>query len=100
MQIILWLIENYQKLSYIVQSGEFLGRLLRPLLKIGLPVIGNVLKKLAKSVLISLELTVAASATDAALRKIMFGPGFTKLIISNQEMNGIMKIVKSLEESG
>ena len=91
MQIILWLIENYQKLR---------GRLLRPLLKSGLPVIVNVLKKLAKSVLISLELTVAASATDAALCKIMVRPGFTKVIISNQEMNGIMKINKSLEESG
>ena len=99
LQIILRLLENYQKLSYIVQSGGLLGRLLKPLLKTGLPVIGNVLKKVAKSVLISFELTAAASATDAALRKKMFGPGFTTLIISNEEMNDIMNIVKSLEES-
>ena len=99
LQIILRLLENYQKLSYIVQSGGLLGRLLKPLLKTGLPVIENVLKKLAKSVLISFELTAAASATDAALRKKMFGPGFTTLIISNEEMNDIMNIVKSLEES-
>ena len=44
-------------------------------------------------------LTAAASATDAAIHKKMFGSGFTTLIISNEEMNDIMKIVKSLEES-
>ena len=42
------------------QPGGFLGRLLGPLLKMGLPLIKNVIKLLAKSVLISLELTVAA----------------------------------------
>ena len=47
-----------------VQSGGFLGRLLGPLLKVGLPLIGYVLKPLAnKSVLISLRLTTAAPAT-------------------------------------
>ena len=61
--------------------------------------IGNVLKPLAKSVLISLGLTAAASATDAAIHKKMFGSRTTTLIISNEEMNDIMKIVKSLEES-
>ena len=61
--------------------------------------IGNVLKPLAKSVLIPLGLTAAASATDAVIHKKMFGPGFITLIISNEEMNDIMKIVKSLEES-
>ena len=60
----------------------------------------NVLKPLAKSHLIPLELTAAASATDAAIHKKMFGSGFTTLIISNEEINGIIKIVKSLEESG
>ena len=62
--------------------------------------IGNVLKPLAKSVLLPLGLTVAASGTDVAIHKKMFGTGFTTLIISNEEMNVIMKIVKSLEESG
>ena len=65
-----------------------------------MPLIGNVLKPLAKSVLTPLGLTAAASATDAAIHKKMFGPGFTTLIISNEEMNDNMKIVKSLEESG
>ena len=87
------------QLNKIVQSGEFLGRLLGPLLKTKLSLIGNVLKPLAKSVLIPLRLTAAASATDAAIHKKMFGSGFTTLIISNEEMNDFMKTVKSLEES-
>ena len=62
--------------------------------------IGNVLKPLARNVLIPLGLVAAASATDAAIRKKMFGSGNTTLIISNEEMNDIMRIVKSLEESG
>ena len=49
----------------MVQSGGFLGKLLGPLLKAGLPLIKNVIKPLAKSVLIPLELTAAASAADA-----------------------------------
>ena len=61
------------QLHKIGQSGGFLGRLLGPLLKTGLPLIGNVLKPLAKSVLIPLGLTAAASATDAAIHRKMFG---------------------------
>ena len=49
-----------------------LGRILGPLLKNGLPLIGNVLKPLA-SVLIPLWLTTPASATDAAIHKNIFG---------------------------
>ena len=67
--------------------------------KTGLPLMKNVLKPLAKSVLITLGLTAAAWATDAAIHKKMFGSGNTTLIISNEEMNDIMKIVKSFEES-
>ena len=55
---------------------------------------------LAKNVLIPLGLGAEASATDAAVHQKMFGSGFTTLIISNHEMNDIMKIIKSLEESG
>ena len=65
-----------------------------------MPFIGNVLKLFPKSVLIPLQLTAAASATDASIYKKNFGSGFTTLIISNEEMNDIMKMVKSLEESG
>ena len=59
-------------LHKIGQSGGVLGRLLGPLLKTGLPLIGNVLKRLAKSVLIPLRLTATASATDAAIHKKIF----------------------------
>ena len=58
------------QLSKIIQSGGFLGRLLGPLLKIGLPLIKNVIKLLAKSVLISLGLAAAAAAAaDAGIHK-------------------------------
>ena len=42
----------------------------------------------------------AALATDAAIHKKMLRPGFTSLIISNKEMNDIIKIIKSPKESG
>ena len=58
------------------------------------------LKSLAKSVLITSELTAAATATDAVIHKKMFESDNTTLIIYNEEMNDIMKIVKLLEESG
>ena len=88
-------------LHKIGQSGGFLGRLLGPSLKTGLSLIGNVLKVFAKSVLIqSLRLTVVASAKDAAIHNKMFRSGVTTLIILNEETNDIMKIVKSLGESG
>ena len=57
------------QLYKIGQSGGFLGRRLGTLLKTGLPLIGNVLKPLAKTVLIPLGLTTAASATDHAIHK-------------------------------
>ena len=57
------------QLSKIIQSGGFLGRLLGPLLKTGLPLIKNVIKPLAKSVLIPLGLTAAASPADAGIHK-------------------------------
>ena len=60
----------------------------------------NVLKSLAEIVLIPLGLIASASATDAAIFNKVFGSSVTTLIISNEEMNCIMKIVKSLEEFG
>ena len=81
------------------QPGGYLGRLLRPLLKIGLSLMKNVLKSLAKSILIPLRLTVVASETDVTIHYKMFGFGTTTLITFNEKMNGIMKIVKSLEGS-
>ena len=64
----------------------------------------NVIKLLAKSVLILLGLTAVASAANAGIHKKILGSGHnnntTTLIIPNNEMEDIIKIVKSLEDSG
>ena len=57
------------QISKIIQSEGFLGKLLATLLKTGLPLIKNVIKPLAKSVLIPLGLTAAASVTDARIQE-------------------------------
>ena len=101
-------------LSKMIQSGGFLGRLLGPLLKTRLPLIKNVIKPLAKSALIPLGLTATSSTADAGIHKNILGsrhnrpsssaphnlPSSTTLIISNNEIEDIIKIVKSLEDSG
>ena len=84
----------------MIQSGGFLGKLLGPLLKTGLPLIKNVITSLAKTVLIPLGLTAATSAADAGIHKKILGPGNSKLIISNIDMEDLIKIVKSLEGFG
>ena len=97
----------------MTKSGRFLGRFLGPLLKTGLPLIENVIKPLAKSVLVPLRLNTAASAADAWIYKKILGPGCrhsssstprndnkTTLVISNDEMKDFIKIVKFLEDSG
>ena len=93
----------------MIQSGGFciliLGIVLGQLLKTGLPLIKNVIKPLAKNVLIPLGLTAAASAADAGIHKKILGSGrndssSTTLKKSNSEMNDVVKIVKSLEDSG
>ena len=93
------------QLSKMIQSGEFLGRLLGLLLKTGLPLIKSVIKPLAKSVLIPIGLTAAASAADAGMHKKILGSGHNNpssitLIISTNEMEDFIKIVCSLEDSG
>ena len=89
------------QLSKMIQSGGFLGRLLCPLLKTGLPLMRSVIQPLAKSVLIPLGLTAAASVADARIHKKILGSGHnTTLMISNDEMKDILEIVKSLENSG
>ena len=83
----------------IIQSGGFLGSLLRklagPLMKVAI--------SLAKNVLAQLGITAAASAIDAGIQKKKppqkHGSGTTTLIISNKEMNDIIKIVQALEDS-
>ena len=78
------------------QSGRLLGNLLSklagPLMKVAMP--------LAKDILAPLGLTADMSAIDGSIKKKILGSGTTTLIISNDEMNDITKIVKSLENSG
>ena len=87
------------QLHKMEQSGGFLGRLLEPLLKNDLPLMKNVFKPLAKSVLVPLGLTTPASAIDESIQKKSFRSGMTTLIFSNKEMISFMKIIKSVEGS-
>ena len=75
------------QLSKMIQSGKLAG----PLMKVAMP--------LAKNVLAPLGLSAALSAIDGSIKKKMLGSGTTTLIISNDEMDDILKIVKSLEDS-
>ena len=68
-----------------------MGKLAGPLMKVAIP--------LAKSVLAPLGITNAASAIDLGILKKIQGSGKIALIISNKEMNDIMKIVQALEDS-
>ena len=74
------------QLSTMIQSGGFLSRLLGPLSKTELPLMKNVIKKWAKSVLISLGITAAASAASAVIHKKILGSGTATLIMSNDEI--------------
>ena len=53
----------------MMKLGGFLGRLLGPLLRTGILLIKSVIKPLAKSVLVPLGLTAAASAADVGIHK-------------------------------
>ena len=79
----------------IIQSGGFswslLSKLAGLLMKVAFP--------LAKKVLAPLGITSAASAVDAGIFKKIHGSGTTPLIISYEEMNDIMKIAQTLEDS-
>ena len=78
-----------------IQSGGFLGKLLSkltgPLMKVVMP--------LAKNVLAPLGLTAAMSAIDGSIQKKIHGSG-VKLIIEQEDMNDIMKVIEALENSG
>ena len=77
-----------------IQSGAFLGKLLSklagPLMKVAMP--------LAKNVLEPLGLTAAMSAIDGSIQKKIHGSGI-KLIIEEEDMQDIIKIIKELENS-
>ena len=89
------------QIKKLIQSGGYLGKLLSklegPLMKVALP--------LAKNVLAPLGLTAALSAIDGSIQKKIHGSGATKgagvkLIIEQEDMKDIMKIIKALENSG
>ena len=83
------------QISKIIQSGGFLRSLLSklagPLMKVAIP--------LTKNVLAPVGITAAASAIDAEIQKKIHGSETTTLINSNDEMNDVMKIIQSLEDS-
>ena len=83
------------QISQIIQSGRFLGslfsRIAGPLMKLAVP--------LAKNNLDPLGITAAASAINAGIQKKIHSSGTTALLISNEEMNYIMKIVQALKYS-
>ena len=92
------IIMSRTQLSKMIQIGGFLGRLLGPLLKKGLPLMKSLIKTLAKSVLVSLELTAAASTADTGIHKKILGSGHNAtLIISNDDMEDILNIVNLLK---
>ena len=80
------------QISKIIQSGGFLGKILGPLLKTGLPLLKSAIKPLGL-----LGLTAASSAIDAGVQKKIYGSGTTTLVISSEEMNDMMKIVQALQ---
>ena len=83
------------QIKKLIQSGGFLGKLLSklvgPLMKVASP--------LAKNVLAPLGLTAAMSAIDGSIQKKIHGSG-VKLVIEEEDMNDIMKIIEALENSG
>ena len=83
------------QIKKLIQSGGFLGKLLSKLagqlMKVAMPS--------AKNVLAPLGLTAAMSAIDGSIQKKMRGEG-VKLVIEQEDMNDIMKIIEALENSG
>ena len=83
------------QISKIIQSGGFLGPLLS---KLACLLMKGVIP-LAKDVLAPLRIATAASAIDAGIQKKIHGSEITTLIISNEEMNDVTKIVQALDDS-
>ena len=85
------------QIKNLIQSGGFLGKLLSklvdPLMKVAMPL------PLAKTVLAPLGVTTAMSAIDGSVQKKIHGSG-VKLIIEQEDMKDVMKIIEGLENSG
>ena len=58
----------------------------------------KVADSLAKNILVPLGITATVSAIETRVQKQIHGSGTTTLIISNEEMNGIRKIVQALTD--
>ena len=79
------------QISEIIQSGvSLLTKLAGSSMKVAVP--------LAKNILVQLGITATASATDTEIQNKLHGSGTTTLIISNKEINDIMKIVQALND--
>ena len=81
------------------QEGRFLN-FHKPLMTSGLLLMKNLLTPLAKNNLVPLGLTTAAPAKDKAIQKKTFESGTTTLVFRIKDLNNIMRLAKSLEESG
>ena len=83
------------QIKKLIQSGGRLGKLLNklvgPLMKVAMP--------LAKNVLAPLGLTAVMSAIDGSIQKKIHGSS-VKLIIEQEDMNHILKIFETIENSG
>ena len=83
------------QISKMIKSGGFLGsslsKIAGPLMKVAVP--------LAKNILAPLGVRAAASAIDRTIQKKIHSSGGTTLIISNEEMNDMIKIVHAIEDS-
>ena len=89
------LIWSFLKFKKHLQSGGFLGSVLSklagPLMKVGI--------SLAKNVLRLLGIAATASAIDAGIQKKIHGSATTALIVPNEEMNDIMKVIQAIDDS-
>ena len=82
------------QINKTIKEGGNLGRLLMNFLpKLIQPAIS-----IEKNILASLGLSAAMSATDAAIQKKMYGSGMTTLVISNDDLDDLIKIITALEE--
>ena len=80
----------------IIQSGKFSGSLLS---KLAGPLMKVAVFWQKKNILVPLGITAAVSAIAAGIQKKIHGSEKTTLIISNEKMNDITKIVQALEDS-
>ena len=82
------------QIKKLIQSGGFLGKLLS---KLAGPLM-QVAMLLAKNVVAPLGLTAAMSAIDGSIQQKIHGSG-VKLIIEQEDMNDMIKIIEALENS-